>query len=135
MNKGMVPLIILFGLSIYGCVLPHQEETVIGSYVSKSEARKLHYRSKSDHRHIDLTKDQIEKINKLLGRKISFTAVNYKRLYKKRGGSRIGAAIGNHYKIEKQVNSEKIVLLLGIHKGRIAEIEFMNEIPKRIFMI
>lgn len=122
MSKTIISFILLMALSIPTIADAHRDEGVFGEIASDRDIKTFHSRSKNINHHLDLSDNQIDKINSLLGRKMSYSAINFKKVYSRLHSNRKGGLLGKVYKIEKDINPGKIVILLEIHHERIAKI-------------
>lgn len=122
MRKVIISFIFLMALCIPTNADAHRDEGVFGEIASDRDIKTFHSRSKNIHQHLDLSDNQIDKINSLLGRKMSYSAINFKKIYSRLHSNRKGGLLGKVYKIEKDAGPGKIVILLEIHHERIAKI-------------
>ncbi len=96
----ILALIITMLFSYHPEVLAHKSEGVFGNFASESDIKIFHSRSINMDRHLDLDQSEIGAINGLLGRNISFAAVNFKKVYSRLHSNRKGAYMGRVYRIE-----------------------------------
>jgi len=128
----ILALIITIFFSYHTKVLAHMNEGVFGNFASESDIKIFHSRSINMGRHLDLDHSEIGNINGLLGRNISFAAVNFKKIYSRLHSNRKGKYIGRIYRIEKNLASGKIVILLELYNGKLADVKITAKGPSDI---